>query len=67
MQSNLVDLWWSGQIVDKRKICCHLGYPIGIDVSPSKSLNWISGTIFYKFINIVYHQVIGSIDGHTRN
>ena len=49
-EQNLVDLGWCGRILDQGKICRHLGYPIGVDISPSQSLNWISGTISDKFI-----------------
>jgi hypothetical protein len=49
-EQHLVDLGWCGRILDQGKICRHLGYPIGVDISPSQSLNWISGTISDKFI-----------------
>ena len=45
---NLVDLGWCGQILDQGNVCLHLGYPIGVDISSSQSLNWISGTILDK-------------------
>ena len=31
-------------------MCRHLGYPVRVDISLSKSLNWISGTILDKFM-----------------
>ena len=49
-EQDLVNLGWSGRILDKGKICRHLGYPIGVDISPNQSLTWISGTISDKFI-----------------
>ena len=49
-QSDLVDLGWCGQILDEGNVCRHLGYPIGVDISPSQGLNWISGTILDKFM-----------------
>ena len=49
-ERDLVDLGWSGQILDRGKVCRHLGYPIGVDILPSQSLNWISGTLLDKFI-----------------
>ena len=49
-KSDLVDLGWCGQILDEGNVCRHLGYPIGVDISPSQGLNWISGTILDKFM-----------------
>ena len=49
-ESDLVDLGWCGQILDRGNVCRHLGYPIGVDISTSQSLNWISGTILDKFM-----------------
>ena len=49
-KSELVDLGWGGQILDQGNVCRHLGYPIGVDISSSQSLNWISGTILDKFM-----------------
>ena len=49
-ESDLVDLGWGGQILDPGNVCRHLGYPIGVDISSSQSLNWISGTILDKFM-----------------
>ena len=49
-EQDLVNLGWSGRILDKGKICRHLGYPIGVDISPNQSLTWISRTISDKFI-----------------
>ena len=46
----MVDLGWGGQILDQGNVCRHLGYLIGVDISSSQSLNWISGTILDKFM-----------------
>ena len=39
---------WSN--IDQGNVCWHLGYPIGVDISSSQSLNWISSTILNKFM-----------------
>ena len=41
-ESDLVDLGWCSQILDHGNVCRHVGYPIGVDISPSQILNWIS-------------------------
>ena len=46
-----VDLAWHGQIPGDANLRCHLGYPIGVDISPSQSLNWISSTILDKLVH----------------
>ena len=50
IESDLVDLGLCWQILDQENMCQHLRYPIGVDISPSQSLNWISRTILDKFM-----------------
>ena len=44
-----MELGWTGKVVNRGKICHHLGYPIGLDVSHVKLINWVSKQIEDKF------------------
>ena len=49
-EQNIMELGWSGKIVNRGEIFRHLGYPIGVEVSHVKLVDWVSRKIENKFI-----------------
>ncbi|MCO5602437.1 hypothetical protein L7F22_056569 [Adiantum nelumboides] len=47
---DLQGLGWQGLVVPRGTIVCHLGYPIGVDVTNKQLLDWISGRIGDNFV-----------------
>ena len=50
IEQNILELGWSGKIVNRGEIFRHLGYPIGVEVSHVKLADWVSRKIENKFI-----------------
>ena len=49
-EQDVLGLGWSGRIVHRGMICRHLGYPIGVDVSHVKLIEWVSKRLEDKFM-----------------
>ena len=41
-ERNMLELRWTGKVVNHEEIFCHLGSPIGVDVSRVKVVDWAS-------------------------
>ena len=50
IESDLVELGWTWKLVRRGDICQHLGYPIGVDVSHVKLVEWVSNRLENKFM-----------------
>ncbi len=49
-ERDILNLGWPGKMVTRGEICRHLGYPIGVDVSHVKLLEWVSNRLQNKFM-----------------
>ena len=55
IKRDFVHLGWHDQILDEGKGWHQVGYLIGVDISPSRNLNWILGTTVHS-LDIYFYQ-----------